>query len=153
MYRVSGSVCWRKEGVVPFRNSTTNHCSRGCRGKEADACTTARVVVLAFIGGEIGDTADQAATSRAVVHTSESADSTGSIETGKAADLVVIDRELFATPPERIGDTRVLMTVLEVRCSTERRSPGGRALRGGFSWLCVPSIPAAASTPSPGFHS
>jgi predicted amidohydrolase YtcJ len=40
-------------------------------------------------------------------------DVTGSIEVGKRADLVVLDRNLFDTPPDEIGDTRVLLTLLE----------------------------------------
>jgi predicted amidohydrolase YtcJ len=39
-------------------------------------------------------------------------DFTGSIEVGKAADLVVLDRDLFATPPEDISEARVLLTLL-----------------------------------------
>jgi hypothetical protein len=38
---------------------------------------------------------------------------TGSIEIGKAGDLVVLDRNLFDTPPREISETRVLMTVLD----------------------------------------
>jgi predicted amidohydrolase YtcJ len=38
---------------------------------------------------------------------------TGSIEVGKAGDLVVLDRNLFDSPPREISETRVLMTVLD----------------------------------------
>jgi len=38
---------------------------------------------------------------------------TGSLELGKAADLIVLDRNLFETPVERISKTRVLLTLLE----------------------------------------
>jgi len=38
---------------------------------------------------------------------------TGSIEVGKAADLVVLDRNLFEIAPEQIGDAKVLLTLLE----------------------------------------
>jgi predicted amidohydrolase YtcJ len=38
---------------------------------------------------------------------------TGTIEVGKAADLVVLDHDLFAIPPMRIGHTRVLWTLLD----------------------------------------
>jgi hypothetical protein len=38
---------------------------------------------------------------------------TGSIETGKAADLIVLDRNLFEIPAEQIGDAKVLLTLLE----------------------------------------
>ncbi|GAB2820653.1 amidohydrolase [Actinoallomurus bryophytorum] len=37
-------------------------------------------------------------------------DDTGTIEPGKLADLVVLDRDPFASPPEEIGATRVLQT-------------------------------------------
>jgi hypothetical protein len=40
-------------------------------------------------------------------------DLTGSIEVGKRGDLVVLDRNLFDTPPDEIGETQVLMTMLE----------------------------------------
>ena len=38
---------------------------------------------------------------------------TGSIEVDKLADLVVLDRDLFATEPGRIADVRVLLTMIE----------------------------------------
>jgi predicted amidohydrolase YtcJ len=38
---------------------------------------------------------------------------TGTIEVGRAADLVVLDHDLFAIPPTRIGHTRVLWTLLD----------------------------------------
>ncbi len=49
----------------------------------------------------------------------------GAIIPGHAADLVVLDRNLFDTAPERIGETRVLLTLL-----------GGRAVHvdPGFAW-------------------
>jgi predicted amidohydrolase YtcJ len=39
-------------------------------------------------------------------------DRTGSIEEGKLADLVVLDRNLFAIPPDQISGARVLLTLL-----------------------------------------
>lgn len=38
---------------------------------------------------------------------------TGSIEVGKLADLVVLDRDIEAEDPTRIGDARVLLTLIE----------------------------------------
>src|SRR5262245_48033193 len=38
---------------------------------------------------------------------------TGSLEVGKAADFIILDRDLFAIPPEDIGETRVLATFVE----------------------------------------
>jgi predicted amidohydrolase YtcJ len=39
----------------------------------------------------------------------------GSLEVGKYADLIVLDQHLFAIPPERIHQARVLWTLLEGR--------------------------------------
>ena len=44
----------------------------------------------------------------------------GSIEVGKYADLIVLDRNLFEIPPEQIGDTQVLQTVFEGRVVSAR---------------------------------
>lgn len=38
---------------------------------------------------------------------------TGSIEVGKAADLIVLDRNLFAVAPSAINEARVLLTLLD----------------------------------------
>jgi len=38
---------------------------------------------------------------------------TGSITVGKAADLVVLDRDLFAIPPDQIAKAHVLLTLLD----------------------------------------
>ena len=40
---------------------------------------------------------------------------TGSLEVGKRADLVVLDRDIFTVDPDTIGDTKVLMTYLNGR--------------------------------------
>jgi predicted amidohydrolase YtcJ len=40
-------------------------------------------------------------------------DDTGSIDVGKAADLAVIDRDLFALPVEEIASARVEQTFVE----------------------------------------
>jgi predicted amidohydrolase YtcJ len=40
-------------------------------------------------------------------------DVTGSLEPGKAADFLVLDRHLFAVPPSEIGTTRVLRTFVD----------------------------------------
>lgn len=39
-------------------------------------------------------------------------DSTGSLEVGKQADLLVLDRDIFKLPPAQIGQARVLWTLL-----------------------------------------
>jgi hypothetical protein len=40
-------------------------------------------------------------------------DETGSIEVGKKADLVVLERNLVDIPTEEIGDVNVMMTMFE----------------------------------------
>jgi predicted amidohydrolase YtcJ len=42
-------------------------------------------------------------------------DRIGSIEVGKAADIVVLDRNLFEIPADALGDAKVLLTLLEGR--------------------------------------
>ena len=44
------------------------------------------------------------------------ADRTGSLETGKSADMIILDRDLFETTPEEIAGTQVLVTLFEGRC-------------------------------------
>jgi predicted amidohydrolase YtcJ len=54
----------------------------------------------------------------------------GSVEPGKAADLVVIDRNLFDLAPERIDAARVLRTFLdgvEVYAAPEEKRPAGQS--------------------------
>ena len=40
-------------------------------------------------------------------------DKTGSIEVGKRADLIVLDRNLFEIPPTEINEARVLLTFMD----------------------------------------
>ena len=49
---------------------------------------------------------------------------TGSLETGKSADLVVLDRDLFAIPPTEIAKAHVLLTLFD-----------GRAVHGDLGTL------------------
>ncbi|MGH8251866.1 MAG: amidohydrolase [Steroidobacteraceae bacterium] len=46
-------------------------------------------------------------------YTNRDDDDTGSLEVGKSADLVVLDRNLFEIPPSEISDTRALVTLFE----------------------------------------
>ncbi len=39
-------------------------------------------------------------------------DLTGSLEVGKAADFIVLDRNIFEVPIEAVGDTRVMITIV-----------------------------------------
>jgi hypothetical protein len=48
---------------------------------------------------------------------------TGSIEPGKSADLVVLDRDLFEMSPDEIGKARVVLTLFAGREAGERRFP------------------------------
>ncbi|HSV36680.1 amidohydrolase [Ramlibacter sp. WS9] len=50
------------------------------------------------------------------------ADETGSLEVGKSADLIVLDRHLFEVPPEELAATRVLSTYFEGRVVHEAGS-------------------------------
>ncbi|MEW6639510.1 MAG: amidohydrolase [Pseudomonadota bacterium] len=45
---------------------------------------------------------------------------TGSIEVGKSADIIVLDRNVFETPAHDLADTRVLTTLFEGRVVYER---------------------------------
>jgi hypothetical protein len=51
---------------------------------------------------------------------------TGSLEVGKRADLVVLDRDIFTIDPETIQDTKVLATYLDGRL-VHSASPGSNA--------------------------
>ena len=52
---------------------------------------------------------------RNAAHIMRLEDITGSIEIGKRADLVVLDRNLFEIPVHEINETRVLMTLMDGR--------------------------------------
>jgi predicted amidohydrolase YtcJ len=60
-------------------------------------------------------------------------DRTGSIEVGKLADLIVLDRNLFAIPPGQISDTKVLLTLF-----------GGKPIFGDWSLQAPPAPEAKA---------
>jgi predicted amidohydrolase YtcJ len=45
---------------------------------------------------------------------------TGSIETGKAADFVVLEKDLFKIPTDEIGGVRVDLTMLDGEVLYER---------------------------------
>ena len=44
----------------------------------------------------------------------------GSLEVGKMADIVVLDRDLFSIPPEELLDTKVRMTICHGRVVFKR---------------------------------
>lgn len=51
----------------------------------------------------------------------------GSIETGKSAEMIVLDRNLFKVPIADVGDTQVLMTFFEGRLVHEAAASGTTA--------------------------
>jgi predicted amidohydrolase YtcJ len=55
-------------------------------------------------------------------------DRRGSLEAGKVADLIVLDRDIRSIPPEQIKDVQVLLTIKDGRIAVDRlkRSNGGR---------------------------
>ena len=76
--------------------------------------------------GALGDTAVPLLPSEAIglpeaiaaftinaAYTNRIDDRTGSIEVGKFADLIVLDRNLFASPASELSDTKALVTLLE----------------------------------------
>lgn len=46
---------------------------------------------------------------------------TGSIEVGKSADFIVLDRDIFAVPAEQVAATDVLKTFFEGKVVYERK--------------------------------
>lgn len=48
---------------------------------------------------------------------------TGSIEAGKSADLVVLDKDLFALPPDAVGTAKVVRTYFRGRPAGTERNP------------------------------
>ena len=50
-------------------------------------------------------------------------DETGAIEPGKLADLVVLDRDPFAGPPDEIASAAVELTYVERRAGLRRAAP------------------------------
>ncbi|MDR7304079.1 amidohydrolase [Haloactinomyces albus] len=47
----------------------------------------------------------------------------GSVQVGKSADLIVLDRNIFEVPADEIGETRVLRTLFEGRTVYREESP------------------------------
>ncbi len=53
-------------------------------------------------------------------HAMRSTSETGSIEEGKLADMIVLDRNLFLIPPDEISETKVMTTLLEGKVVYQR---------------------------------
>jgi len=88
--------CWRGlEGMVTRRDPTGEYTEAGRLGEPINLETGLRILT---ING---------------ARTMHQEDVTGSIETGKYADFIVLDRNLFDIPADQIADTKVETTVLE----------------------------------------
>jgi cytosine/adenosine deaminase-related metal-dependent hydrolase len=66
------------------------------------------------------------ASSRALQATMQEKEN-GSIEEGKYADMIVLDRNLFQIPAENISDTKVLVTIFEGKTVYRAPAPTQRA--------------------------
>jgi len=67
-------------------------------------------------------------------YVSHQEDRTGSIEEGRLADLIVLDRNLFAIPPEQISDAKVLLTLF-----------GGKPVHGDLTLASPAAGPGAGN--------
>jgi predicted amidohydrolase YtcJ len=56
---------------------------------------------------------------------------TGSLEQNKAADFIIIDRDILAIPPDKVGGTQVLSTYVDGKCVYQR--PPDAAAKPAFS--------------------
>jgi predicted amidohydrolase YtcJ len=65
--------------------------------------------------------------------------SLGSLEPGKLADLVVLDRDLFIEPPETLSEANVLLTMVGGRIMYQRVGPSGQT---------APAVESPANTPA-----
>lgn len=74
-------------------------------------------------------------------------DLVGSLEVGKKADLIILDRDLFEIPTEEIPDVNVLVTMMNGRIVHEEaldwtaKTPGGNELVGKLD-VCLDDAPA-----------
>jgi predicted amidohydrolase YtcJ len=59
----------------------------------------------------IGVDAALDAFTRAVAYVNHEEDVAGTLEPGKIADFAVLDQDLYAIPPNAIGDTSVALTI------------------------------------------
>jgi hypothetical protein len=114
----------RGHRLYPYR-SLTNHGIRLAGASDspvapASPLTGIRDAVLRLTGSgkEIGPEERLSAGEAVRLYTSEAAyfsfdeNNVGTIEPGKYADLVVLDRDITKIPPERITDAEVVMTVV-----------------------------------------
>jgi predicted amidohydrolase YtcJ len=95
---------WSVSTANPFDEMETAITRMGSRGETTEA----------FLPQErIGLPLALAAFTINAAYVNSQEDSTGSIEVGKYADLIVLDRNLFGIDPKDISETSVLMTMIE----------------------------------------
>jgi predicted amidohydrolase YtcJ len=63
---------------------------------------------------------------RGAAYAAFSEKSLGTLEPGKLADLVVLDRDLFTEPPETLAEANVLLTMVGGRIMYQRTEPTGQ---------------------------
>ena len=80
--------------MVTRRDPTGEYADKGRLGEPVDLATGIRILT---INGARTMHQDQV---------------TGSIETGKLADFIILDQNLFEIPPEKIIETKVMTTIL-----------------------------------------
>lgn len=104
--RLAAGSDWAVSSANPLRaiHVAVHRSLRESTGAEAEA----------FLPGQALDLSEaMAAYTAGSAYVNHLDDVTGSIEAGKLADLIVLDRDPFAAPAAEIGDTRVLATYIE----------------------------------------
>jgi len=104
--RLAGGSDWAVSSANPLRaiHVAVNRSLRESAGAQAEP----------FLPGQALDLAEAvAAYTIGSAYVNHLDDVTGSVEPGKLADLIVLDRDPFATPATEIGATRVLATYVE----------------------------------------
>jgi predicted amidohydrolase YtcJ len=107
---IAGGSDWNVSTFDPFEAMQRGTTRREARGKPA---------LLPEQGLTLQDMVDAYTINAAYALKAEQ--TTGSLEPGKRADLVVLDRDLFALDPYDIAQTRVLMTYLDGKLVYQRR--------------------------------
>jgi len=104
--RLAAGSDWAVSSANPMRaiHVAVNRALQGATGAEADPFLPNQSLALgqALAAYTIGS-----------AYVNHLDDETGTIEAGKLADVVVLDRDPFAAPPEEIGTTRVLATYVQ----------------------------------------
>ncbi|HTX81478.1 MAG TPA: amidohydrolase [Streptosporangiaceae bacterium] len=104
--RLAAGSDWAVSSANPLRaiHVAVNRSLLGASGAEAEP----------FLPGQSLELAEAlAAYTIGSAYVNHLDDETGTIEPGKLADLVVLDRDPFAAPPSEIGDTGVLATYVQ----------------------------------------